>query len=766
MTTQKIAFLPKSDFVPCHLFDNIKQSCIENMVVSASITANAATAALRRFCRNVPLPQLGQGSYLTIRSALPSQDLPLLSPSNNVRVFPNIRGVNDATSLIAGIPIHVIVEPSWRDTGHVEFQQFFPKEMSTNRDGEAVLSQKFDMVVSQDKTTPSLDRFAAVSHVTIDLIPRIQQLHQGKEGNLDGDNVETHTEATKSDVYYNKNIISLPKTSFPKMMDRVMYDDGNAQLMEDSETNIIHETQLRGTTRTDYQDGISHLTSKAYSTNLETVLSSYVVVTIQVPEKLNLACQLLHNDYTERGYRSRTGSNSIAVRGKLEGDVALQILNGGDIYVSKLRGHTIDLQTTDGGNIYASNLLEAQGLTMRTTGSGRIRAKQIHASNVSVVVDQRHHCSPPALTETDVVRNDEKSNTVTTVETRTHDDTIRIFDEDDDEGSLVDISSMFVSGRNGGAVVNVYGNDYKASKSLLRRAVRIKSHHGPVQVTASGLPMPIAINSTNQRLYPLVELGGVNGSCEVSIENTPLLSLARGRVQPDAGTTPDGEWSSCLVHVDSLAPESVSLVVADRGNITITLDRKTEADLRLASLTDVKHIPEVAALLAEENDDSEIVKGLPRLPASDKTGEKLRSIDERVLIQTTAFTMRPETTFCNSSVSFVNGWVENNSFEPDSRFERKVRGNEGGGKIRLEGAFDQALYSFSDSKTTMTSDDSKNSNDNCLRPLLAVVGTDQITVETVSWLGAIARRYGLDESGRELGRTASRKGRTLHDPNV
>jgi hypothetical protein len=618
------------------------------------------------------------------------------------------------------IPIHVIVEPSWRDSGHVEFQQFFPP----NHDGRS----KIKMVIHQEDDTRSLDRCATVPNVTIDLI------HTHDEPAAT-DVATAITESSTSDVYYEKHVKSLPQTALPHIsMDRVMYDDGISSFSIKEEDLEHMEDLAPGTTRTDYQDGTSHVVSK----HSEPASSSYVVVRLQVPEKLNLTCELLYqeDDRSER-------DSSITVHGKIEGDVKLQISNG-DIVVSKLRGHSIHLETGGRGNIYASQVLEAQTLKLLAS-NGRIRVKQIHASVANVVID------PRSLTSVD---ND-----------TTPGDSIQIMGEDnDDEGSLIDISSMFVPGSNGGAVVSVLGSD---AHPLQRRAIRIKSNHGPVQVTTTGVQVPRTINPVTQQLYPIIELGGVNGSCEVSLEKSSICSLCEKENTQYSGKMPNPEWSSCLVHIDNLAPDSVSLVHSDRGNISITLDRKTEADLRLTSLKDANHIPEISELLADENDDSAIVEELRRLPGSTKVDEEHdTAAQQKILLETSAFTGRPAASLFNSSVSFVSGWVENKSAEPDSRFERKVRGPETGGKIRLEGALDQALSAFIDSKKNddtshIDGDDSKN----VLRPLLAVVGTGQIVVETVSWLGAIARRYGLEEKGSELGRTASRKGRILSTPN-
>mmetsp|Transcript_14178 Transcript_14178/g.18638 ORF Transcript_14178/g.18638 Transcript_14178/m.18638 type:complete len:84 (+) Transcript_14178:1-252(+) len=74
------------------------------------------------------------------------------------------------------------------------------------------------------------------------------------------------------------------------------------------------------------------------------------------------------------------------------------------------------------------------------------------------------------------------------------------------------------------------------------------------------------------------------------------------------------------------------------------------------------------------------------------------------------------------------------------------------GKIRIDSAATQALSGF-----TKDGDEHVETE----RPLLIGATSGKIALENLSWLGAIARRYGLQEDGRELGRTASRSGRSF-----
>jgi hypothetical protein len=461
----------------------------------------------------------------------------------------------------------------------------------------------------------------------------------------------------------------------------VILDDGT--ILPDSDA---FSPPPKGSRRVDYHDGVAHITSSAEKHTDPEIGTN---LTIQIPEKLSIDCFL-------------PLGGSITVDGKVEGDVHFCTADG-DIRVKKLRGQTLHLQAENKKNtIVASDLLEAVQLIVKT--SGRVRAKQVHGSSIHISVENSSDRNSPIANEEEV----------------------------DDEGSLVDISALFVSGQ-GGASIEVKERD------LSRRAVRVKSNHGPLRVETEGVSTPTETNAFTGEHYPIVELGGVNGQCEVSISNTRSSYHA--------------DYASCLLHLDSLSPDSVSLVTVDSGDVAVTVDRKVEADLRLLSMMSGESLEETGALLADEEDEEMIVNVLRHLETGDGSPEAEGS---RISTKTKAFTAK-STSFRSRGVDYVEGFVENRSAEPDSRFERKVQGDSGGsiGKIRLEGAADQALRGFSGGSETNNEEASSD------RPLVAVVGTGRISMESVSWLGAIARRYGLEESGREPGRTASRKGRSL-----
>jgi len=455
------------------------------------------------------------------------------------------------------------------------------------------------------------------------------------------------------------------------------------------------------------------------------------VLTLDVPDKINIDC-----DLTEGG--------SIFVDNKIEGDVRLKTAQG-NISVKKLRGHHIELETASSqfrgrkgrdddtavipSFIFVSEVLESQSLRLvvHRQSVDRIRAKRIHAKTMEIIAG--------------VDQDDERaaSNLIIHKESS--------FDEDD-SGAICDISSLYIIGD---ATVDVQQSaaiDSQHQHHRQRQAVRIKSHHGHVHVQVSA-PKPDVDNELTGEVQPLVDLGGVNGSCEV------FVSLPKS----DNNAAED-DWTSCHVHFDSIAPDSVSLVHAKEGNVHVTVDRKVESDVRLLSAPCNANV-DTEILLLEDNEDGsladEVTHMLQEIEVNAaSSGNTLGNrIDEnnRIQIETKAFTSQDraeseQLRHCD----FVDGWIENTTSEPDSRFDRKIRGNSGGGKIRLDGAQNQALHGF-------VTDKSAAAEDSFARPLLAVLSTGKIVMETLSWLGNIARRYGLDESRNEddLGRQATRR---------
>ncbi len=460
------------------------------------------------------------------------------------------------------------------------------------------------------------------------------------------------------------------------------------------------------------------------------------LLTLDVPDKINIDC-----DLTEGG--------SIFVDSKIEGDVQLKTRHG-NISVQKLRGHNIDLEIAlpdderkgdDEGSIkpsyiFVKDVLESQSLRLSVPrpSADRIRAKRIHAKTMEIVIgtDESNEAVVSGLD-----MNNEKS----------------LFD-DDDAGAICDISSLYIIGD---ASVDIQQSKPSADKhQRQRQAVRIKSHHGHVHVQATSL-QPTETNELTGELLPLVDLGGVNGSCEV------WVSRPKDEEGGSISKSSNGNGTSCHVHFDSIAPDSVSLLHADEGDIHVTVDRKVESDVRLLSPPPTSATVDAETLLLEDNEDGSIadevlhmLEQIEKDAALDSENDSITSDNSdmsRIRIETQAFTSRDRIKNDQLQYSeFVDGWIENTTSEPDSRFDRKIRGNSGGGKINIDGAQNQALHGFG-------GEAGDGAEDTFLRPLLAVSSPDKIVLETLSWMGNIARRYGLDDNREDddLGRQATRR---------
>jgi hypothetical protein len=655
---------------------------------------------LRRW-KSVPLPSLTQGATVSITSSL-----------------------TDATN--------VVILPEWRDSGHVELVQRSPLLYAIV--DKSIPEIEMTVTREADLKTP-LGRYEP--HVSI----RLSRATATSDTPPPSDDAE----GSRPDTPYQY----LPS----KAIERVMLDDGSIHPDSQAYTSLP-----RGMRRVEYHDGMAHITEAdddddddaAATVQLDEAAAdggrdspsssdaASAVLTIRIPEKVNVTCDLRGAD------SGSSGGGSISVQGKLEGNVRLMTCGGGDISVTKLRGHVIELESigkdeTARPSILVRDLVEAQSFSVACTG--RFRAKQIHGRSIKIDVDHRGSSSGS--------------------------DSSLPGADSDDELSLVDVGALFVSGgRNvddgtagssgggGGASIRVKG--HLNPSPVRRRAVRVKSHHGALEVFAEALGRPSAVDPYTHETYPLVELGGANGSFEVTIHG----------VSTALPSPPEQEWTSCKVHVDSLHPESVSLVTSEQGDVELTLDRKAETDLRLLSTSSSSTLREVGAAVAEEEDPELLLRLLERLPRDPLSSDASQS--PRIAVQTAAFTcsgLRFESD--DGSIAYRDGYVVNKSHEPDSRFDRRSQGM---GKIRLDGAEAQALQGFvkradeerGDTETPSDAHDGAQTATGTVHPLVAVASTGRISVETVSWIGAIARRYGLDDdSPRGIGRTASRRGRSI-----
>ena len=679
---------------------------------------------LLRLCRSQSLPTLTQGSTLTIRSTVPSSN--------------------------------ILITSEWRDNGKVSLyqrlrqpQQQGDKLKDVRRPHHDHNNNNTSMIVTQekDKVTSLLGR--PESHVSI-------QIRNGSDGDCGSDE-----NPDKQHTYFE--------------------EDGK------------------------HRSFISSLLSS--SCDKDTTL-----LDINVPEKVNLDCNLYEG-------------GSIFIQNKIEGDVRLKTSNG-VIHVQKLRGHDISIEadtivhkretrqrntTTNSTNsnesynnnfneatIFASELLEATTLHLKTTTtklasildqtstrsleSGRIRVKRIHAKTVNVNINSI--TSDVAID----VANEDRSNNETQDSIERMDD----YTDADDSGSLCDISSLYVSGL---ATIQVNSDTPPSSGS----AVRIKSNHGTVVVNST-TPKPEAKmhnmmssdGADESIVAPIVDLGGVNGSCEVFVHDTAKKDSNSSATIANEGSTKD--WNSCRVHFDSIEPDSVSLVQVGIGNVSITVDRKVESDLRLVSASNAESL-DMDVFVADGGDSDSSDDDAVKYDSNDSLLRALDALDasstrngnQGIVVQTNSFTKRSYIddeensddeydTERWSNINYVEGWIENKSGEPDSRFDRKLRGNNSiagsGGKIRIEGAAAQALHGFSQNSrqnpiggnSAVTGTETMSTS--FPRPLVVVASSGQIVLETLSWLGNIARRFGMEEKREksDIGRTATRRGRELVTP--
>ncbi|EED92416.1 predicted protein [Thalassiosira pseudonana CCMP1335] len=471
-------------------------------------------------------------------------------------------------------------------------------------------------------------------------------------------------------------------------------------------------------TNKDEQDAVDTTTSKR---SLPESVPWKVVV--KIPEKLNLTCQLAKGD--------------ISVVGKLEGDTHLATSNG-NITAEKLRGHNVsldnsfkttaddnDIQSNSNGsigvsegNIYISKAVEARSIQIKA--QERVRARMINGSDVNVYVVPSTKRSFNKL-------------------------------DGDDEGATIDIGSVYVSGGSGGAgearlVVNnlSVGSNHNVD-AVQTGLIRVKSSHGHITVHAT----TNANVSSSSSTLPLIDLGGVNGSCDVTLEAASIPS----NVNQSTNT-------ATRVHFGSMSPESISTITSrgKLGDIGITMDRKLDADIRMMSIANSEsYLPrdiDGYSLTSDEEDDTRSV-----ILKIDQSTKRSEDVDENttIYIETDAFegTWGFDGRERSSGVDFTQGTMSNRSGEPDSRFDVRSRG-----KINIDGAASQALHGFRGSK-----DESQANGDidQTPRPLLTVATDGRIRLETLSWFGSIARRYGMEENERShVGRQASRSPR-LHE---
>lgn len=415
-----------------------------------------------------------------------------------------------------------------------------------------------------------------------------------------------------------------------------------------------------------------------------------------VPEKCNLTCHL------ERG--------DIDITSKLEGDANLSTSDG-NISVSKLRGHSVSLSTegctsASTGIIFVKKAIEARAVDVSTPT--RLRAQMINGSSVRI----------SALTKS--------------VSTKGKLDA-------DDGGAAIDIGSLYVS--SGASIADSAAKLTVRGPALNDKLVRVKSLHGHLSVDAR-VSMPRTCGE-----HPLVDLGGVNGSCDV------LVEASGGNSEGSFGRNAE---SAARVHFHSMTPESISSITC-RGKVgetSITLDRKLDSEIRLLSVDKLPTAIDADHLLKLDDHGEEIEAAAEILKEEllTKGGQGIGSlpVPPAISIETEAY--EDEHSSIDDGISMRVGHVINRSDEPDSRFDRAQ------GKINIDGAASQALSGFQTMKSGPVGGfDSQ--------PLLLVAADGGVKLETLSWFGSIARRYNMDEiDSRGLGRQATRSSR-LRGPN-
>ena len=213
-------------------------------------------------------------------------------------------------------------------------------------------------------------------------------------------------------------------------------------------------------------------------------------LTLDVPDKINLECDL------HKG-------GSIFVEGKIEGDVRMKTMHGWNISVSKLRGQSIEMEISSSEEqqrgskssfIFVSELLECQALRLKIPepSSDRIRAKRIHTNKMEIRVGEENSNIASSFSTTDVIEKENKNQ-------------YRLLLDEDDSGSICDISSLYLTGDASIDVRQPYTFCKRGHRQ--RQAVRIKSHHGHVHVQVSA-PKPYDTNEFTNDILPIVDLGG------------------------------------------------------------------------------------------------------------------------------------------------------------------------------------------------------------------------------------------------------------------
>ena len=379
--------------------------------------------------------------------------------------------------------------------------------------------------------------------------------------------------------------------------------------------------------------------------------------------------------------------------GKLEAHSFVD-LSARDIYVKKIRSDRVSVDASS--RVHVARQIEADQLDItikdckRSEGEyGRLRAKMISARSANILVENLNN-------DHNLVQNDMKKL------------------DDDDGMACVDISSIYITGDEG-AVVTVKGNDN------LNRKVRIKNNHGHVCVFVDGKAQYSNESEVDEygQEKAMVELGGVNGSCDVQFSSSVD--------ENDHGNKTMDSLQSMKIHFDSLALGSISSAHSTTGNIELTFDRKIESDLRLMSIPNTQNL-DIDAMVSEY--EGTVLSEVTKFDTT--TSTNISQHTGQINIMTDAFNAQ-DLPFKNRHIKYVQGYLKNVSNEKESRFDVKQKSN-ALGKIDVSNAADQALKTFR----------SSTKNPSHIRPLVLAATNGNVCVESLSWIGAITRRYGME----------------------
>ncbi len=454
----------------------------------------------------------------------------------------------------------------------------------------------------------------------------------------------------------------------------------------------------------------------------------------KIPQTMNtITCQL---DGKE---------SSIVIEGpKLEGQ-AFFLKCTGNITVTKLRGHIIDLTTTTRGIIFIKQLLEAQFVHLLTSYSGRIRALQIHATTIHATVQQYP---------------EQQQNIINNITAGNNDGNQKL--DLDDTLARIDIGSLYASSSSSSSPVTNNNNnpadddnkdetgaflcvDVPGGTPDYPRNVRVKSNHGYISVytllskTASSANTSNNNNNYCQDTSALVELGGINGCCDV------IVDKEGGEMKEEQPSTERMSTVTAVkAHFDSVFHNSTSAITSEStGQVHISLVRKLETDVRLFSAPDLSPVDFNGLVTWEQNVlDQTLDQWENDLTAATAGTEDIHTAGShcRINVNTPYFQEGPNNNKNNRNekkqqydplVHSVQGTVCNKN-DPLSRWDIKARG-----KINVESAHGQALNKFGYH--------GQQSNDH-RRHLLVVASIGNIHLESLSWGEAIARRYGFEGS--------------------